>query len=268
MSRPLVAALAVALALALLAEQVYSSCDCLCCKGGTCNPTVVGVAENRAACLSTFSTHCGACGSMSSPGVCAPVCDLPPLPLGATRYNYTGAAQTYVVPAGVHTLNITAAGSEGGPAHNGFDPAKGGISTSLVNVQPGTTLQVYVGGPGREADTFETARGGFNGGGTGQSGTSGGGGSDVRIGTSSSLDTRIVVAGGGAGSPFSGGVGGAGGGTSGEAGAAGWDGKKGGGAGTRTSGGACGNASRVDGPCAGTAGQGGDCAKSSVCLPI
>ena len=240
--------------------HVQGSCDCLCCSGGTCTPTVVGVAATRAACLATFGTACGACGSMSSPGVCAPVCDLPPLPRGGTRYNYTGAAQTYVVPAGVQTLNITAAGSEGGPAHNGFLPAKGGLSTAQLSVHPGQTLQVYVGGPGREANSFATAAGGFNGGGTGQSGTSGGGGSDVR--TSPSLDSRVVVAGAGAGSAWSGGVGGAGGGDSGEAGKTGYDGKRGGGPGTQAIGGACGEGGRDT--CAGKAGKAGNCSTSST----
>jgi hypothetical protein len=259
MSGPLAATL---LSVLWLAEPAAGSCDCLCCSGGSCSPTVVGVAPNRTACHSTFGTACNACGSLSAPGVCAPVCDLPSLAVGGTRYNYTGAAQSYVVPPGVHTLNITAAGSEGGPAHNGFAPAKGGLSTALLPVRPGQTLHVYVGGPGREADSFDSARGGFNGGGAGQSGTSGGGGSDVR--SSPSLEARVVVAGGGAGSPFSGGVGGAGGGGSGEAGESGFDGKKGGGAGTQTSGGACGGSSV--GSCAGTAGKGGDCAQRGALL--
>lgn len=252
---PLIVVMAV-----LLAEQAQSICDCLCCHGGTCNPTVVGVAANRTACSEAFAAQCGACGPFSSPGVCAPVCELPPLPLGASRFNYTGSAQTYVVPAGVRTVNITAAGSEGGPAHNGFLPAKGGVSTAQISVQPGQTLQVYVGGPGCEADTFGTARGGFNGGGAGQSGTSGGGGSDVR--TSDSIDNRLIVAGGGAGSPFSGGVGGAGGGDTGQDGEAGWNGNKGGGGGGQTTGGSCGHGDT--GNCAGTAGKGGDCPETST----
>jgi hypothetical protein len=258
----LLAACTIAVALLALVEQVKSNCECLCCKGGTCNPTVVGLAGDRTACWKTFGEQCGACGSLSSPGVCAPICDLPPLPLGATRYNYTGAAQTYAVPSGVHTVNITAAGSEGGPANNGFSAAKGGLSSAQIRVQPGQTLYIYVGGPGRAPETLNSARGGFNGGGTGQGGTSGGGGSDVR--TSSIIDNRILVAGGGAGSPFSGGVGGAGGGETGQKGDTGWDGNQGGGGGGQATGGACGHGDT--GNCAGTFGSGGDCPESSTPL--
>ena len=164
-------------------------------------------------------------------------------------------------------MNITVAGAEGGPAHNGYIPAGGGLSSAVLSVRPDQVLKVYVrthavaamlcrsiftlclsvltdlwlwvqvGGPGREADSFQAAGGGFNGGGSGQSGSSGGGASDVR--TADSLGSRVVVAGGGAGSPYSGGTGGAGGGTNGVNGVTSpFDNKKGGGGGTQTAGGA------------------------------
>lgn len=138
----------------------------------------------------------------------------------ATTFNYTGGVQTYLVPAGVTELQIEAYGAQGGGAVGGF----GGYATGVVPVTPGATLEVYVGG----TPTTQMGPGGYNGGGSitalpcgGPSdGWPGGGASDVR--TTSSLNDRIIVAGGGGGQGWSTGLGGAGGGTIGGDGAASW----------------------------------------------
>jgi Glycine rich protein len=120
---------------------------------------------------------------------------------------YTGAEQTFVVPAGVHSVQVLAVGGHGGRA--GLDPI-GGVAaqvTGALTVRPGETLYVEVGGNGApgEAGSQELHAGGFNGGGDGAGG--GGGASDVRsslLGAGLSPDDRLLVAGGGGGAGVSG----------------------------------------------------------------
>jgi hypothetical protein len=120
----------------------------------------------------------------------------------------TGGEQTFVVPAGVSALQVTAVGARGGGMFGGF----GAVARATVPVTPGQTLFVNVGGNGTAGDLEgnETGpAGGFNGGGSGgrgsiafHSGDSGGGATDVRSfsrSQPSSLGTRLVVAGGGGG---------------------------------------------------------------------
>lgn len=129
---------------------------------------------------------------------------------------YSGAMQTYTVPAGITTINIEAYGAEGRYASiNGDAGGKGGYSTGDLTVAPGQIIYIYVGGEGTTTPTANAGQcyGGFNGGGNGGngfSGGSGGGASDVRV-LGTSLSNRVIVAGGGGGAD-NGGIGGSGGG--------------------------------------------------------
>ncbi len=117
-----------------------------------------------------------------------------------TTFNFTGGAQTFTVPAGVSSINITTLGAEGGAGAIGGNGSAGGAggrgsrATGTLAVTPGQVLTIFVGGAGGAPTA------GFNGGGTGGNANSGGGGgaSDVRFPGASSAD-RIIVAGGGAG---------------------------------------------------------------------
>ena len=117
-----------------------------------------------------------------------------------TTFNFTGGAQTFTVPAGVTSINLTTLGAAGGNGAVGGNAASGGAggrgsrATGTLAVTPGQVLTIFVGGTG----TAPTA--GFNGGGTGGNANAGGGGgaSDVRFPGASSAD-RILVAGGGGG---------------------------------------------------------------------
>ncbi len=167
-------------------------------------------------------------------------------------FSFTGAEQDFQVPAGVCQVTIDAFGAEGGfvqasaesdaagtAAASGpttadarsTSPGLGGEAMATINVVPGTTLRVFVGGQGGTGTTSASASagsasasatlglGGFNGGGdgaaasdhaaagtnefgvgaaTGVSSGGGGGASDVRIATGT-LPDRILVAGGGGG---------------------------------------------------------------------
>jgi gliding motility-associated-like protein len=115
-----------------------------------------------------------------------------------TNFSYTGAVQTYTVPAGVTQLQVKLYGASGGDAIYGTATGgKGAFVQATINVTPGSTLNVYVGG-----------QTGYNGGGAGGIGLfsvpattkagNGGGASDIRIG-GTALANRVLVAGGGGG---------------------------------------------------------------------
>lgn len=132
---------------------------------------------------------------------------------------YTGAAQSFVVPANTTLIKVVARGAGAGPkAYSRREPARGARVSALLPVRPGERLRVYVGGAGY-SDESGNYSGGFNGGGNPGDrfgGLGGGGASDVREG-GDALGFRILVAGGGGGSCgfHGGGLGGHGGGRAG-----------------------------------------------------
>lgn len=171
-------------------------------------------------------------------------------------FTYTGSSQTWVVPACVTSISVTAAGAEGG----GNTGGNGAIVTGTIAVTPGQTIQINVGGSGACPGA------GFNGGGNGQNaGTTanrscgGGGASDIRI-SPYNLANRLIVAsgGGGMGGGTTDAVGGNGGCASGQAGTSPFG--QGGGAGTQSNGGSAGPPwiSSGNPGTAGSLGQGGN----------
>ena len=131
----------------------------------------------------------------------------PALADSATTFDYTGAEQTYTVPAAVCSITVDAYGAQGGNgqgyAYTFYSPVvydvlggnggNGNRVQATLTVTPGETLYVYVGGQGGQTS------GGYNGGGnTGNTGGGGGGASDVRQ-AGSGLGNRVVIAGGGGG---------------------------------------------------------------------
>lgn len=179
-------------------------------------------------------------------------------------FSYTGAPETWTVPARIQEIYFDVRGAQGGGTAGG----QGGIDTGTLTVTGGTSLIIRVGGQGTLG---LTAAGGFNGGGATNAGDtapgSGGGASDIRV-TTDTLAARVVVAGGGGGqSTYCGAislptqnVGGAGGGTTGGNGGGGlsgcWAGSWGGG-GTQTAGGIKGGTSSYTNT-AGALGVGGN----------
>ena len=114
--------------------------------------------------------------------------------------NYTGASQTWTVPAGVTSINIEAYGAAGAAGANGSAAGssgaagKGSKTTGTLAVTPGQVLNIYVGG------AASGSSGGFNGGAPGGNASAGGGGgaTDIRVGGTTPAD-RVLVAGGGGG---------------------------------------------------------------------
>jgi hypothetical protein len=182
-----------------------------------------------------------------------------------TVFGYTGAEQTFTVPAGVTGLQVTAVGAVGGdpdPKDAILSAAAARVSGDL-EVTPGQTLYVEVGGSGKQ-----TGAGGFNGGGEGGSG--GGGASDVRTAPRAaglSPESRLIVAGGGGGGGSSnamgtGGAGGPAGSPGGEGGGSGGE-NLGGGAGTEIAGGPGGAGCNEKGG-EGLLGEGGEGASGGI----
>jgi hypothetical protein len=168
-------------------------------------------------------------------------------------FNFTGAQQTFVVPAGVTSITIAASGAQGGSGYSGGGGsgggagANGGTVTATIAVTPGESLAIFVGGQGGNGGEELPGAAGFNGGAQGGAGSyvggSGGGASDVRQG-GAALANRVVVAGGGGGGGGSGfatagGTGGAGGNATGGSGGSGTGASSGDGAsgGTQAAGG-------------------------------
>jgi hypothetical protein len=117
-----------------------------------------------------------------------------------TDFTYTGAQQFYVVPACVTQVELTAYAAQGADATIGGIGGLGGMTYGVMDVTPGDTLFVFVGG-----------QDGYNGGGQGgQDGNSAGGGaagafaaigggaSDIRL-NGILLTDRVMVAGAGGG---------------------------------------------------------------------
>jgi hypothetical protein len=136
-------------------------------------------------------------------------------------FTYTGAAQTFVVPAGVTSIHVVAVGGKGGTgAGNSAPGGFGGVVAADVAVTPGQLLYVNVGGNGLDATGAAGAGGGFNGGAAGgtsgdanigKGGGGGGGETDIRISPGAFVDGLVIASGGGgSGGGTVGGGGGAG----------------------------------------------------------
>ena len=171
-------------------------------------------------------------------------------------FNYTGGQQTFTVPAGSTSVNITAYGAQGGTVGTKIG-GLGGQAMGTLSVTPGQILYIYVGGQANGTT------GGFNGGGNGYgSGAGGGGASDVRYG-GSALGNRVIVAGGGGGVPYTswsstGGTGGGSSGGNGQGGAGGTGSGYDGNGGTQSAGGYGASTYSEQYSAQGSSGQGGN----------
>jgi len=124
---------------------------------------------------------------------------------------YDRANITEYTTPGVTTVSLASGkykletwGAQGGSYSETYYGGKGGYSYGILTLTEETTIYAYVGGAGNEASTLGLKDGGTNGGGASYTRTatyasgSGGGASDIRIGTDS-LYARVIVAGGGGG---------------------------------------------------------------------
>lgn len=146
------------------------------------------------------------------------------LSINPVNFLFTGAAQTWAVPAGVQSVGFLANGGfGGGPTGTAVLPNL--LSGTLTIPTGANALEVNVGGTGAYQGT--TGAGGWNGGGNGgwhedgglQVGGGGGGASDIRLPGAPASQALVVAGGGGGfggsgtnlGSTMYGGAGGAGG---------------------------------------------------------
>jgi len=155
-------------------------------------------------------------GSLAVLAGCLPVEPPPPPPpppptAQSMTFTCTGAAQSFMVPAGVTSVTVDALGAGGGAGAgpHGSSGGRGGQATATIPVTPGESLQINVGchgGAGGSPADENGGAGGFNAGlaGDGDGGSGpiagylggggGGGASDVRRGGTALID-RVVVAG-------------------------------------------------------------------------
>ena len=118
----------------------------------------------------------------------------------SVTFAYTGAVQTYTVPAGVTRLQVDARAGSGGTGSGSFSNNVGGAGARVqatLSVSPGQVLRILVGAGGGFA-TSTVLSGGYNGGGAASFGGTGGGATDLR-GSGGTLADRLLVAGGGGG---------------------------------------------------------------------
>lgn len=133
--------------------------------------------------------------------------------MATQSFTYTGAEETWVVPADVYSISVDMAGGEGGDVGSAATspgvPGRGGRVTANLSVTPGETLRVRVGRRGLQGANGVTGplsgvfygpsgdAGASSNGAAAQGGT-GGGASDIRQGGTTDA-FRVLVAGGGGG---------------------------------------------------------------------
>jgi hypothetical protein len=123
----------------------------------------------------------------------APFMPMPTLMASSTTFSFTGATQSWVVPAGTTSITVDARGAQGGGTGG-----NGGRIQCTIATTPGQTLYFFVGGqPSSNNSVY-----GFGGAGGSTTNTVGkAGGGLAAIGTASTLSqaTALVIAGGGGG---------------------------------------------------------------------
>ena len=121
-------------------------------------------------------------------------------------FNFTGGIQKFIVPNKIYKIRVNAVGAKGGSGSNGQLGGDGANITTTLDVTPGQTLYIVVGGyPG----VSKQAKYGYGGNGGGSNGTgsggAGGGLSGIFSSNSPSNNNALVVAGGGGGGSGTGG---------------------------------------------------------------
>lgn len=123
-------------------------------------------------------------------------------------FSYTGSVQEITLPKGTYRLECW--GAQGGDANATYAlGGRGGFASGVIKLIKETKIFVYVGQSGPVPASVGISQPAFNGGGYGNTSSttstyrvsSGGGASDIRIGTDS-LFARVIVAGAGGGSGY------------------------------------------------------------------
>jgi hypothetical protein len=133
-------------------------------------------------------------------------------------FQYTGAIQTWTIPAGVTTLFVESYGAAGGDFNTALG-GKGGKVTSHIPVVPGQVIYITVGGkPTTQTPVYGYAgSGGFSSGNSSNVSRAGGGLSAIATANPLTQTNALLIAAGGGGAAFTtwSGVAGAGGGLNG-----------------------------------------------------
>lgn len=114
------------------------------------------------------------------------------------NFSYKGVIQTFIVPNRVTSIQVNAVGAKGGTGANGQAGGAGANSRTNLNVTPGQTLYIVVGGFPGQSTVAKYGFGGNGGSGTNYGGA-GGGLSGVFTSVTPANANALVVAGGGGG---------------------------------------------------------------------
>ena len=115
-------------------------------------------------------------------------------------FNFTGEIQKFIVPNKIYKIQVNAVGAKGGSGSNGQLGGDGANITTTLDVTPGQTLYIVVGGYPGESKQAKYGYGGNGGGSNGTgSGGAGGGLSGIFTSNSPSSNNALVIAGGGGG---------------------------------------------------------------------
>lgn len=122
-------------------------------------------------------------------------------------FNFTGAQQSWTVPAGITKIGVEIFGAQGG----GTNAGKGGKVTAELAVTSGSTLIIVVGGQPTNANAVYGGGGvgGSNGATTTRNGFAGGGLAGIYLTSISQANALAIAGGGGGNSGLSGQIGGA-----------------------------------------------------------
>lgn len=141
-------------------------------------------------------------------------------PPGLEVFAFTGADQTFIVPAGVTKILVKMWGAGGGGNGSTLAGGSGGAVLGYRTVSTAENYTIRVGGPGSYSCGGQcsgaSSTGGFGGGAGSYEGNGGGGGSFIFYGGTNHTNLIAVAGGGGGGGGGSGGAGGAGGGNVGQ----------------------------------------------------
>lgn len=187
-----------------------ATCDDGSCSFGACDDPAAcnydpGAICNNGSC--TYFIDCaGICGGPNIVDACGNCYDPNNAAQETLTFNYSGSIQQWIVPDGLNEINVELYGAQGGASNScdfqvpspEADGGLGGFAGGTLNVSPGQTLYIYVGGQGGIGEDGPPEAG-FNGGGNGGYwGAGGGGASDIRT-VSGDFGSRLIVAAGGGG---------------------------------------------------------------------
>ena len=109
--------------------------------------------------ITSNSSHCGQCFNQCPAGLSCGASKCTKCVAGTKSFSYTGAVQSFALPAGCSTLKITAKGA-GGASGGTMTGGAGGLVEGKATLTSGASYIMVVGGKGNKATYNRSAPGG------------------------------------------------------------------------------------------------------------